>query len=94
MNNVGFVGNTQLNRNQWYFITAVYDGSSQKIYLNGALLNSSSVSSSLVADDRPLTIGVETVGSTEYFIGKLDDLRVYNIALSESEIQALYHAGG
>lgn len=90
----GLSANSQLNLSQWYFLTAVYDGASQKVYLNGSLVSSNTVSITISPDEKPLTIGIETPGETEYFTGKLDDLRIYNVALNAAEIQALYHEGG
>ena len=73
----------------WKHIAAVRDGGLLKIYVNGKL---AAKSSSLdppeydVTTDRPLHIGF---GQTDYFAGKISDVRVYNRALRDSEIQKL-----
>jgi hypothetical protein len=69
----------------------VYDGSTLKIYRNGELGNSSAVTGSITHTTNPLKIG--TYGSTS-FDGKVDDMRVYNRALSAQEVQQLYSMGG
>jgi len=45
------------------------------------------------SNDHPLMIGNKAVDNF-YFNGYIDDIRIYNRALSEAEIQALYHEGG
>ena len=45
-------------------------------------------------DNNPLAIGKNPAGSDRYYNGNIDDIRIYNRALSEDEIQALYHEGG
>ena len=47
---------------------------------------------SLVANNLPLLIGYDPFGEPEYFIGDMDDVRLFNRALSEKEIQELYKA--
>jgi hypothetical protein len=69
----------------------VYDGSTVAIYVNGALETSTSFSGNILqAAGQPLCIGrYGTVG--EAMNGLIGDVRVYNRALSVSEIQTLYN---
>lgn len=77
--------------NNWYFIAGTYDGASLKIYINGILDNSLTLFSTPYQSDQPLIIGWKYNGITEdHFSGLIDELRIYNRALSESEIQELY----
>ena len=82
-----------LQTGQWYFAAATYDNTSgeMKLYLNGALLGTQShaVGGPLdVEPSAPVWIGAN--GSLErYFDGMLDDVRVYNRALSGAEVSAL-----
>jgi hypothetical protein len=79
---------------QWYFVAATYDTNNDayQVYLDGALHKSGTYPSALaVPADNPLSIGTRT-GSTNYFDGTLDDVRVYDYALSESAIADLYAA--
>jgi hypothetical protein len=78
-------------KNTWVHYMCVYDGSTLKIYRNGELGNSSAVTGSITHTTNPLKIG--TYGSTS-FDGKVDDMRVYNRALSAQEVQQLYSMGG
>jgi hypothetical protein len=89
------VCSTPLNLNQWYLGTAVWDSSSRllSIYVNGQIVASQNVTT-MSPDARPgdsLTIGSDAPRfQSGYFTGLIDDVRVYNRALSASEIQQLY----
>jgi len=87
------ISNTSLTRNSWYHIAAVYDGTEKSIYINGVKdLNTVACTGTLGADQRySFTMGAQPniYGYEDYFTGKLDDVRVYNHALSVQEIQAL-----
>jgi hypothetical protein len=64
-----------------------YDGSMLRIYRNGALDSSVTVSGAIATSSNPLRLGGNQIWG-EYFAGRLDDVRIYNRALSASEIQA------
>ena len=76
-----------LSLNTWYHAVATYDGATKKIYLNGELKASRAASGKITTSVQFL-IG-KTV-SLEFLTGWIDDLYIYNRALSLSEIQSLY----
>ena len=76
--------------NKWSFIVGTYDGTTMKLYVNGNLEKTLPTSGSLNQNDGPLLIGTRLQLPADTFKGKLDDIRIYNRALSESEIEALY----
>lgn len=83
-----------LSLNQWIHVVALYDypKNSIKIYKNGILRDSDTFSSYDIIPQNgsaPLRIGTRDFAS--YFKGVLDDLRIYNRTLSQSEITALYN---
>jgi hypothetical protein len=84
----GAVTDYQLELNSWVNIVCTYDNGEWSIYLNGDLINSTN--SSLYAPDvnTPLTFG--NSGGFQPFYGLLDDIAIYNRALSPQEIQNLY----
>ena len=84
---------TPSNLSGWHFLTGTYDGSAAKIFIDGILLNSVYEVYSLQNSSIPLNIGRETSGLGRYFNGKLDDIAIYNRALSASEVQQLYALG-
>jgi hypothetical protein len=81
-------GNTTPAAATWYYVTATYDGSSWNIYLNGASDGTKAQTGNLAAAGS-LMIGTINGGSY-YFNGSIDDLRIYNRALSAAEVSALY----
>lgn len=80
----------------WYNIVAVRNGTTAKIYLNGSLGNSNtnaSLGTITTSDGIPPVIGVY-FGKTGFFWnGSIDEVRVYNRALSADEVKRLYRMG-
>ncbi len=89
-----------LNLIEWYHILVVHDNSQIRMYLNNDLVQSQSVTTSDVVisylgTPQNLGIGRHTYGSSDgYFNGTLDDIRIYDRALTVSEIQTLFEVGG
>ena len=81
------VGTAQLPLDVWTHLAVTYDGGSLKLYVNGTQAASTTVGGSISVSTGALTIGGNTVWS-EWFQGRIDDMRIYNRALSVTEIQA------
>jgi len=79
--------------NQWYFVVGVYNGNTSSIYVNGNLEATSNFNLGCYPEDD-FYIGGDVAYNANYFCGAIDDVRVYNRALSSSEISALYNEGG
>lgn len=73
----------------WYNIVGTFDGSYISVYLNGQYKYKIYLAGSLKSNDFPLIIGNSTNGYS--LAGKVDDIRIYDRALSENEIQMLYN---
>jgi hypothetical protein len=82
------VGTLLLNNN-WHHITGVFDGSNIKIYLDGTIKQTVFSRGTPANNTRDLFIGKHWALGRE-FNGAIDDVRIYNRALSEAEIQTLY----
>jgi hypothetical protein len=82
----------------WYYVTAVYDNTDMKIYLNGVLGGSGSFRGGTrgTTPDKNLAIGARSYDSTitAHFGGTIDHVRIYDRALNAEEIQQLYQEGG
>jgi hypothetical protein len=90
----GLFSNNVVNDGNWHLVTVEYSLSQQftKIYIDGILDNSGEVSSLGGEGSDFMTLGYETnVG--RYLNGVLDDFRVYNYALNDSQISDLYNEG-
>ena len=80
-----------LNVSQWYNVATVYDGNNLKLYLNGALVANQSASGNIAADASLLTLGKDPMADTKYFKGKIDEVRVFNVALTDSHLQRMVY---
>jgi uncharacterized repeat protein (TIGR01451 family) len=90
-----FSTSTVPTTNAWHHFAYTYDGSTQQIYLDGALAGSAAATPAIGFDTHPLIIGAdidnETV--TGFFPGRIDEQTIYNRALSATEIQTVFGAG-
>ncbi|MDO8728838.1 MAG: LamG domain-containing protein [bacterium] len=84
--------NIFVSNNVWTHIVYTFDGTTNKLYLNGAL-NGSSVTAHDAGAITNSNIGRRSIGSTYEFDGEIDDVRVYNRALTGDEIKRLYRIG-
>ena len=82
----GASGSKWLPLNAWSHLAGTYDGASLKLYVNGQLVRSQAVSGPIATSTGPLRIGGNSIWD-QYFEGRIDEVRIYNRALSESEIQ-------
>lgn len=71
---------------KWVHLAAVYDGQTINVYFNGTLAGSRSKDTNLRLSKG--SIGCNT-GDGEYFVGYLADCRIYNRALTDSEIKEI-----
>jgi hypothetical protein len=82
--------------NNWAHIVFLYNAESILMYINGVLLGSVTQDSNLVQNTDPLIIGARRYGpSCSYgysFAGTIDDIAIYNRALTQAEVTALYTA--
>lgn len=95
--NQAVVFSQQLETDRWYHVSAVYDNSATeklKLYVNGqkdATSAAASLSGNLGASTVRFTMGKNATASTEYFNGSLDEVRVFNTALSDDIIQKMVY---
>ncbi len=77
------------NPGNWYFVAGTYDGSNMILYINGTQTASIPMSGKIDSFGNDIYLGkVNNVG--EYTPGTFGDMRIYNRALSASEINVLY----
>ena len=84
---------TVIDDNVWKHVAVTFDGKIVNVFFNGKLDVSTSLEGdyTLYQSTKDLEIGSGSDGSVEYpFNGDLDDIRIYNRALSESEVMQLY----
>jgi hypothetical protein len=86
---------TATDLNNWFFVAATFNSNiTRNIYLNGALVASSVPGGPHnPANGGTFAMGASDVFGGRYFQGALDEIAVFNRALSASEISNLYAAG-
>lgn len=82
---------------QWNHVAATFNkpenGAGEcKVFINGLENGTATASGIIAANDEPLTIGASEGGSASFFKGKIDEVELFNRALDESEIAAIYNA--
>jgi fibronectin type 3 domain-containing protein len=78
-------GTASLPTGAWSHVAATYDGTTERLYVNGTPVSSLAVSGTIATSTSPLKIGGNSIWG-EYFDGLIDEVRVYNRALSAGEI--------
>jgi hypothetical protein len=72
--------------NTWTHLAATFDGAMVRLYVNGVQVASQAQTGALVTSANAMTIGNNIYG--ERFAGRIDEVRVYNRALTPGEIQS------
>lgn len=75
---------------KWSLIAGTYDGTAMKLYVDGKLESTTTIKGELNEVGAPLLIGTRLKLPADTFQGKLDGIRIYNKALTDKEIAALY----
>lgn len=98
-NNDRFACPSVMQANRWYHIVVVFDGSLPAddrvmVYIDGSLEHTAHETSTAIPNtSSDFYIGHLYGNASGFFAGTIDDVRLYNIALTEQEILALYQAG-
>jgi len=89
----GVKSNVAVFDNTWHHVAGVYDGAKAYIYVDGgADVNSIDCSGSIGTNDYAVWVGNNSQSAREWE-GLLSDVRVYDYALSQSEINEIYTSG-
>lgn len=77
----------------WHHVVGTFDGRAQRLFVDGALATTGQVSIPLRAVPGGWTIGGQNCEcSSNYFVGQLDELAIYDYALTEARIQLHFQA--
>ena len=80
-------GTAALAANAWTHLASTYDGANLRLYVNGTLVKTLAQTGNIAASTGALRFGGNAIWG-EWFAGSLDDVRIYNKALTAAEIQA------
>jgi len=83
-----------ISTGEWHHVAATYDGSTMRIFVDAAPAASASKTGAVAnSSSVPLALGAQPQGSNE-LDGLLDDVRIYDRALSQAEIEVLASGSG
>ena len=82
-----------LTTNRWSFATVIVNSTGCYVYVNGVLKDTGTATAT-TDNDEAFDIGYRSTNLDRYFNGSIDDVRIYNRALSAQEIKQLYQQGG
>ncbi|MHC4506636.1 MAG: LamG domain-containing protein, partial [Planctomycetota bacterium] len=85
-------GSSAVDDGRWHHVAGVYDGTRTYLYVDGKVDASVMTSGAIRPADHPICIGHNAARRGRHFHGLIDDVRIYERALSAAEVRAL--AGG
>ncbi len=79
-------GTGALPANTWTYLAATYDGTTTRLYVNGVQVASQAQTGAIATSTNPLQIGGDSLYG-QFFQGTIDEVRIYNVALTAAQIQ-------
>jgi Concanavalin A-like lectin/glucanases superfamily len=86
------LGNAPIARGTWVHLATTYDGTTQRLFVNGVQVSQRAVSGTIDVSTGALRIGGNDVWAGEYFNGLIDEVRIFNRALSNGEIASVMNS--
>jgi len=80
------------NDGSWHHAVGTFDGNNVKLYIDGQLIGTVTAAVNIYYESDEITIGRDGGVSSRYFTGQMDELKIYNRALTEQEIIAQYNS--
>jgi hypothetical protein len=80
-------GTAIVDDNQWHHVAIVYDGNQKRLYVDGQLDAERTFTGSVSTNNLKVRLGYNEEYPPADYSGLLDDVRIYNRALSQAEIQ-------
>jgi trimeric autotransporter adhesin len=85
---------TVLSLQKWHFVAVTFNGLRISYFLNGEPDGFIDFRGPLCTNDEPLHIGVDFPGTSEYWHGAIDELRIWNLPLSGNQLREVMTGGG
>lgn len=91
-NTTTLTSSISLERSRWYHITATYNGSMVKLYVNGKLEQEQNANGIIAqSQNSTFSIGKTPSENNHFFSGKIDEIRIFTTDLSENQIQKMVY---
>lgn len=89
-----FTTSSYFKNNQWNHVAATYDGFTKAVYVNGVLANSKAYTQTLATNPNGTAIiGAYGSGTSYFFNGKIDEVRISDKARSQEDVAERYRRG-
>ncbi|MBN1466845.1 CotH kinase family protein, partial [candidate division KSB1 bacterium] len=75
----------------WHHFAGTYDGDNLVLYIDGERKASERFSGTINQTNDPINIGRNAEASDRFLDGVIDDVRIYNVALTDEQIRAIYN---
>jgi hypothetical protein len=85
-------GTTDLRDGKWHHVAGTYDQKSIKAYVDGKMEGEAAFNNVPDTNEEPLVIGAITP-SVNFFTGAIDEVGIFNVALSEADISMIRDRG-
>jgi hypothetical protein len=87
------VGNFQFTKGEWHHVAFTVGESIGKLYIDGIQLGSNAKFADLVLSDTTMDLTIGSAGSNWQFNGLIDEFAIFNVELSEGDIQTVMNEG-
>jgi hypothetical protein len=91
LSSVGAIDGQNRSLNEWRNYILTYNGQKIRLYHNGAMVSENDGSGPIQYSNLPLFFGTTSLDN-QNFIGDLDDIAIWNIALTSEQITQLYES--
>jgi tetratricopeptide (TPR) repeat protein len=92
--NLGVEGRVNVNDGKWHHVAGLYDGSKVYLYVDGVVDKELEAKGKIATNSFDVCIGANSQRPDRGFVGLVDDVAIFNHALSGQEITQLYTRGG
>jgi hypothetical protein len=87
----GVTSTTNVNDGQWHHLAGVYTGTQLRLYVDGVLEAQTNIALNINNSDHPVRIGENAQATNRYFDGKIDEVRIWNLARTQKQIRESMH---
>ena len=84
---IGDATTSNLPAEEWTHVTATYDGSEMRLYYDGEVETDGAAKGKIDTNDVPVSIGRNSEGNREHYIGRVDEVAIWSVALTQDEVK-------